>query len=163
MKKFLASLMLIALVLCSAIPSFAEGTTWDLSEMSFQELIDLRRQIDYELWNAEEWQEVLVPEGVYEIGVDIPAGHWSISVSLDQSKNRQSINIRWGEQLSTGKKHVTSPLYFFGSIYGTDHKTYEVGYPTEIDLELIDGTYLEIDGGNVIFKPYIGKPSLGFK
>ena len=34
---------------------------------------------------------------------------------------------------------------------------------TELDFELRIGNYVIIDSGSVIFSPYTGKPSLGFK
>ena len=34
---------------------------------------------------------------------------------------------------------------------------------TSADLDLPDGAYVSIEDGNVIFTPYQGKPSLGFK
>ena len=162
MKKVLISILLGTMVLCSVVPSFAEGTTWDLSSLSFQELIELRRQIDYELWNADEWQEVVVPQGIYEIGVDIPAGHWNITVDPNQGKYNQDIDIVWGEELDASKTQIRS-RYVSKCIYGTGSEYYDAGDLTEIDFELCEGTYLSISGGSVIFKPYIGKPALGFK
>ena len=33
------------------------------------------------MWKTDEWQRVEVPAGVYEIGVEIPAGEWTLSSS----------------------------------------------------------------------------------
>ena len=36
-----------------------------------------------EMMKSDKWQEVRVPVGVWEVGKDIPAGHWSITCALD--------------------------------------------------------------------------------
>ena len=134
------------------------------SDWHWQKNIFMKEGIDYELWNAGEWQEVLVPQGVYEIGVDIPAGHWSISVDPNQGEYNQDIRIVWGTELDVSKKKISySSEYADARIFGIFSTYYDVGDLTEVDYELREGTYLTISGGNVIFKPYIGKPSLGFK
>lgn len=71
-KRLIAS---AALVACLAAPARAEI---DLSGMSFAELVDLQQQITAAIMQTDEWQEVKVPSGFYEIGRDIPAGRWTL-------------------------------------------------------------------------------------
>ena len=71
MKKFLITL----LVVCMIIPIAASE---DLSSLSFDQLIDLRNQINAEIASRPEWKEVEVPVGQWVIGEDIPAGTYRI-------------------------------------------------------------------------------------
>ncbi len=57
----------------------AEKSAFDLQGLSFNELLALREQINLAIWNSNEWQCVEVPAGNYTIGIDIPAGYWTIS------------------------------------------------------------------------------------
>lgn len=79
MKK-LVSFFLTALLLFSA----ASADPVDLSGLSFDELVALRDQINLAIWNSQEWQEVTVPAGIWQVGKDIPAGHWSIRVAAEK-------------------------------------------------------------------------------
>jgi len=47
--------------------------------LSFEELQAEILLIQHIMWNSDDWQEVMVPAGAYEVGVDIPAGDWTIS------------------------------------------------------------------------------------
>ena len=78
MKKLCA--LILALILCSSA-ALAEGI--DLSGMSFDELLELQRQVTQALWASDEWVSASVPTGLYEVGVDIPAGHWTVDAGDD--------------------------------------------------------------------------------
>lgn len=154
MKKLL-SLFLTALLFCSS----AAADPVDLSGMSFDELVALRDQLNLAIWNSQEWQEVTVPAGVWIVGQDIPAGHWSIRVAakkdffyvscfdaLNEIEQRPASGARLVQQ------KIASPGYSaFGEIN-----------PESADLILEDGWFFKC-GGSVIFTPYTGKPDLGFK
>ena len=73
MKRFFC--LLFALVL---LPVVSLADLPDISSLSYVELVQLRNQINLAMWNSQQWQEVSVPPGIWEIGVDIPAGHWSV-------------------------------------------------------------------------------------
>lgn len=74
MKKLATLILILALIL---VP--AARAEIDLSGMSFDELVDLQRQVTAAIMQTDEWQEVEVPAGYYEVGVDIPAGRWTIA------------------------------------------------------------------------------------
>lgn len=76
MKKLIA--VLIAALMLTGCASAAVDI--DLSSLSFDELIELRTQIALEMWHRDEWKEAVAPSGYYEVGSDIPAGRWTISV-----------------------------------------------------------------------------------
>lgn len=120
----------------------------DFGNMTLAELIDARRQIQQAMWETDEWQCVEVPEGVYEIGVDIPAGHWTITLA-------GSTCMEWGTELDEYGANVV-----YGSIIDSVNKWED---PKNVSWNMAEGTYLYISGKPVIFTPYAGKPDLGFK
>lgn len=132
----------------------------ELSQLSYQELTELKDHIDLAIWNSREWQEVVVPEGVWKVGEDIPAGHWVISALGANTV------VRCGTKLDETKKEVTyGDFYFWKMIHNPDAV---VNFnpdndASEFDIDLPEGCYVSIERGRVVFTPYAGKPSLGFK
>ena len=160
MKKTVRILsLLVALILSTA--TFAHADTFDLSGLSFDELVALKDQINLAIWKSQEWQEVTVPQGVWLVGEDIPAGHWTIKT------NASYAHITLGTALDeTGKDIDIWKSYFYHgeSINSQNYKYFDpTSNKSEIDFDLKAGTYIIIDSGSVIFTPYAGKPSLGFK
>lgn len=153
MKKLFV--LILALVLCC---SSAFAGSIDLSGMTFDELVALREQLNLAIWNSQEWQEVTVPEGTYQIGVDIPAGHWSIKEVNDLYLHVFYFDILNEDTRSLGRGSQYYDTYLQRS--GVD----AFGYPvlSETDIDMKDGWYFECSGP-VVFTPYTGKPDLGFK
>ena len=160
MKRTLSILsVLFAITLCAT--PFVSAETFDLSSLSYDELIALKDQINLAIWNSQEWQEVTVPQGVWKVGEDIPAGHWTIKTNASHAWVRICTAID-----STGKEvdvYNTEFLYseFISSPYSWSFDA--DSDRTEIDFDLKSGYYVVIDSGSVIFSPFVGKPSLGFK
>lgn len=153
MKKLLC--IMIALLL--PVAALAEV---DLSGMSYDELVALKEQVSLAIWQSEEWQEVEVPAGVYTVGKDIPAGKWTIKAA-----DGVSSDIEWGDKLDasgTGLEWDGS-IYELEFLYSETYKFYEKGDKTEITWDIKDGQYIIVSDGIVVFTPYAGKPSLGFK
>lgn len=73
MKKLIA----LILVFACLMPVIAVADL-DLSGYSFDDLIDLQRQITAEILSRPEWKEVTVPAGDWVVGTDIPAGSYGI-------------------------------------------------------------------------------------
>ena len=154
MKKII---LLLALALLLPVVAAAQV---DLSGMSYAELVELRDQINLAVWESDEWQEVTVPQGVWVVGEDIPAGHWTIKAA-----DGAYCYVKYGPTLDASSKDldysrenvseiVTSPSTSF---YDANSDR------TEIDVDAKSGFYFVIDSGSAIFTPYSGKPSLGFK
>lgn len=153
MRRFLSAL---AALLLAASPALAADPI-DLSGMSFDDLVALREQINLAIWNSQEWQEVTVPAGTWEIGKDIPAGHWTIKPANDfvcsiyycseLDELGHSAKFSFDGYLTENLVRPTS-AYFNGGI-------------SEIDLVMEPGHYF-INDIDAIFCPYIGKPDLGF-
>ena len=154
MKRFfLLFLAAVLLIGCAAADPV------DLSGMSFDELIALRDQMNLAIWNSQEWQEVTVPAGIWRVGADIPAGHWSIRVAGDCDV----ILVSYFDKLDDAGLSVGSGAYLFYQTIATPGLSGfgEVNAET-VDIEMQDGWFFKCDG-TVVFSPYAGKPDLGFK
>jgi len=153
MKKFVICILALLLICCAAMAEI------DLSGMSYDELVALKDQINLAMWECEEWQEVTVPEGVWVVGEDIPAGHWTIRVAA-----KQDYFYIWYCNAIDPVTH--------GPAYGSVNVDYNIASPgfsafgevnaTECDIEMEDGWYF-MNGGAVVITPYTSKPDLGFK
>lgn len=151
----------ISFVLCLALCCSVALAEVNLSGMSFDELVALKDKINLAIWNSQEWQEVTVPQGVWLVGEDIPEGHWTISCKLKYAR------IKTGTVLDDTKQDIdswNSDFYVYETVTNPEYKYFDAGSDkTQIDLELKAGVYVIIDRGDVVFSPYTGKPSLGFK
>jgi len=155
MKKLFA--LILSMVALSA-PAMADV---DLSSMSYDELVALKDQINLAIWNSQEWQEVTVPQGIWEIGVDIPVGHWTI-----RAADGVWCSVQYGSQIDTNGKELSrrSNDFFSEILVSTSSRVYTPGKDaTALDVNALVGAYICIDKGDAVFTPYAGKPSLGFK
>lgn len=144
------------------IPAFSFADLPDISGLSYDELVQLRDQINLILLSSQEIQEFIVPAGVWTVGEDIPEGYWTVTP-------KDSITSFWyGDKLNESK---TGPGY--GWDYNTgvavtlDGKINSDGswkYPDEqhsVSIEMKAGMFVIIKK-SCIFTPYSGKPDLGF-
>jgi hypothetical protein len=155
MKRFIAAI--IAFVLVSTFTP-AIGEQFDLSGLSFEQLVSLRDQINLAIWNCQEWQEVSVPAGVWVIGQDIPAGHWTI-----RPASKVYTNVAYCDRLDKyGKRPGSGWLGWNGTLAAEDHHESTANERHEVDLIMEEGMYF-INRDTCIFTPYAGKPDLGFK
>lgn len=154
--KRIVTLLLVLLCMVGV----ASAETPNLSGMSFDELVALNDQINLAIWNSQEWQEVEVPQGVWVVGQDIPAGKWTIKAA-----DGITTFVEWGDVLDESG----IGLSFSGKLYETkyiksvNYRYYEKGDCTEVIWELKDGQYFIVEDGIALFSPYSGKMSLGFK
>lgn len=146
MKKLvLLASIAIMLILFSLVPvTLAETQDIDLSKMSYAELVALKDKINLAIWNSQEWQEVTVPVGVYQIGVDIPAGYWTIS-----PLKGMYVGISLGYTLDKTLTYITD--------------AYPNTYTASSVSWYLEEGYIEIWDAPAIFTPYAGKPDFGFK
>ena len=156
MKKI--AIMILAIVL---IPLAAIADLPDLSGLTFEELVQLRDQINLAMWNSQEWQEVTVPQGVWVVGEDIPIAHWTISLSPSASAKWASIKYcdRLNEAGTDAGNQFYCNIYDYLDVGSADNDK----YPQSIHIDLKPGTYIIIGHAPVVFTPYTGKPDLGFK
>ena len=154
MKKFTCILLLVALMGCIVLPACAEEI--DLTTLTWEELLELKSAITLEQLTRDEWEEVEVPQGVYKVGEDIPAGKWTITC-----KTGYSCMFSFGDTLRDDGHSVSwSGIYDIAYIYRSSGKD---GDMTEYTFEAKDGYYIIIEDSPATFTPYTGTRDLGFK
>lgn len=158
MKKLVTLFLILALAVPAA--AMASAALPDLSGLSFDELIQLKEKISLELWNRPEWQEVMVPPGVYAVGPDIPAGHWSIRPAEECGPEYVIYGVA-----TKDKGHdidIMAGDYIMECICDPTAPYYSLEYKTSTDIDMEDGHFVRLDC-TMIFTPYTGKPDLGFR
>ena len=158
MKKLITIILLLTMIL----PSVALADLPDISGLSFDELVQLREQINLAIWNSEEWQEVTVPIGAWQFGKDIPVGKWTISVASDSPYDWAAV-VYCDKLKGTGIPSAASDCRIWQSTTMNSKSSDDVSSPTSIDIDGTEGMYIIIDKAPVVFTPYAGKPDLGFK
>ena len=133
----------------------------DLSSMTIEDLATLKNKINLTIWASKNWQEVKVPQGVWKVGEDIPAGHWTLKCAEGASYS----TIHWGEKLGeSGDDIAYSGRYStYNRIYNPTRYTNADNYSYQYNFEVQEGDYIIIENGSVIFMPYVGKPAFEFK
>lgn len=154
MRRILACALSLIMLLALSPVCYADV---DLSGMSYDELVALKDKINRAIWDSEEWQEVEVPQGVWAVGEDIPAGKWTIKAIPGGNAY-----IKVGDTVKDGGTDVKAN--YTVDIYDPGHRGYKEGTSlTESTVDLVAGQYVSINYANAIFMPYAGKPTLGFK
>lgn len=163
MKRIFVLVLMIIMLMALSLPAFSETISIDLSLLSYEDLVTLKDQITLAMWNSKDWQEVTVPQGVYQVGVDIPAGHWTIRPT--ETTRYSYCFIKCGMALDSTKKDLEwDDSYMYESLASEKSEDYDpVTDKSESDFELVDGIYVIVEGSSAVFTPYTGKPSLGFK
>lgn len=155
MKKLLALIMIIVL----AVPAAAAADLPDISGLSYDELVQLKDQINLAIWESQEWQQVEVPEGTYLIGTDIPAGHWTIIPYYKDTL----CNVVYFDRVDKYGKNPASGWDGWSMMIAESNKYSDFDkYAHQCDGIFEEGMYLKVTG-RVYFTPYAGKPDLGFK
>ncbi|MBR3795734.1 MAG: hypothetical protein IKK34_06865 [Clostridia bacterium] len=133
----------------------------DLSGMTYADLVSLKDQLNLAMWESQDWQEVIVPNGTWKIGEDIPAGYWTISSRSD----RYNTIIYSNEMGDNGVDldWVLAPKAIHATICGPDHWMYNSSMDRYVSIDCKEGFWIQISGGAVQFTPYSGKPSFSFK
>lgn len=157
MKKFLSLL----LVLCLLLPAMAVAESIDLSTLSFDQLVQLRQRISQELTTRPEWKEVTVPQGVWEVGVDIPEGHWVITAAPGCDTFLKISSLL--DETGTKVKFTIDSLYIAERLTSKSNRLFDnTKHKDSFDVILKSGWFVLVDDGSVVFTPFTGKPSLGF-
>ena len=101
MKRLIA----VLLISCFVFTSASAGAP-DLSGLTYEQLIALQHYITAEITGRPEWKELTIPAGEWVVGVDIPAGEYSISPVGDGAHLR--IYDKNGSAVRTGGIHEES-------------------------------------------------------
>lgn len=139
MRKIVSILLSVLLVFSF---SFAFAET-NLSDMSYDDLIALQKELTKEIMSRPEWKEVKIPAGEWVVGQDIPAGIYSIVIP----KGGSAVIHLWGAAIDDYDTNGGMRLSDYR------HEGEDIG-----KIELFDGNILEL-GDTVILTPPI---SLGF-
>lgn len=131
-------------------PSRFYDVNTDLSDFSYEELLQLRADVDAALWASDSWQDVTVPTGVYIVGEDIPAGKWSIEIGEPESEYYTVCSVAT----------YGTPDDYYNSHGCVSSAVLQPGIP--FTLNIIDGQLVEINGNRILFHPFTGA-SIGFK
>lgn len=163
MKKVVA--IIAVLVMACVLTASAEDVTYDLKNLSLAELIEVRDLVQQYMWASDEFQSVTVPQGIWVVGEDIPAGKWNVKCAHGEGYMMRQCKIQWGGKpdadgfisLSQRKGEIT--------LNDQENPDYNKGSLTEYVLELVNGDYVSINDayGKAVFSTYTGKPNLGFK
>lgn len=158
MKKLLA----ILFVFLMSSSAFAEGI--DLSSMSYDQLVKLKDRINLAMWNSQEWQEVTVPQGLYIVGKDIPAGHWTIKCAGSYFGKIEVCDVMDKTHKDVNPYAAGSRYYWQEEVYNPSNVLYnQYNDLAECDIILQNGLFVVVKYSSLIFTPYTGKPDLGFK
>lgn len=155
MKKVICAIV-AALLLLGAV---AQAESIDLSGLSFEELAALRDRAQMEMMQRDAWQEVTVPQGVYQVGAQIPAGTWTVRAAVGNETQ-----IEWGQKLdASGQSIDWSGAYDIEYIYNPNGRYYTPGDRTEYTFTVRAGDYIVISDGPATFTPGGVTPSFTFK
>lgn len=156
MKRFFCLLFVLVLLPVASLSDLP-----DLSALSFDELFQLRGQALLAMWNSDQWQEVRVPAGVYEIDVDIPEGYWTLVPN-----SGDSVSYVYCDQLDETRSTFAHDCEIWQSYWVNAARTLNNEWKDksslhELSLDMKAGRFIIIPC-ETIFTPYAGKPDLGF-
>lgn len=157
MKKLCCLALAVALLGTLDVPAAAQEV--DLAALSWEELVELKAKINLELLTRKEWQEVEVPQGVYVVGEDIPAGKWTVKCFPGQ----RYCTLHWGDVLKENGHEISYDSTAEDKAWIHDPELGEPGSMFEYTFEAKEGYYIVVGIASAIFTPYTGKPDLGFQ
>lgn len=144
MKKLFCLILTGILIMSAAL---AEEI--DLSGLSLRELEALRNRCLLEMFSRDDWQEVSVPQGVYKVGVHIPAGTWTV-----QCKNGYFTTIEWGDRLGANGHQVDlTDRCDYTSVYNPNNERTDPSERISYTFTVRNGDYIIIDYAPAVFTP----------
>ena len=170
MENLTMNKLIISLLICSILLTVAFGESIDWSQYPDDELESTIAELTTMLESAKAELSsrdgdntvdgVRVPIGVWYIGEDIPAGHYTINVAPDQYMVWGSIKV--GTVLDDTGKDINrheSEYYYYEQVRLKGSKA--AVSQDEIDYDFKDGGILIVEYADMLFTPYV-KPKLGF-
>jgi len=133
-------LITIILILAVLLPAAALADLPDISELKPEELLELNRRIQIQLFGEKLAEGIDVPASDYIVGEDIPAGTYRMTVKFPSSGGTLVVY----ETSEKRKKTFNSSL---GEFWGV----VEIG-----KVELEEGNLVHIHGNTLTFFPYTG-------
>lgn len=130
-------IIILALIVLMAIPAAAEDL--DLAKLSYADLAALGKKCQDEMITRPEWKQAKVPQGIYLIGEDIPAGKYTISAMASSSETRIDILRSDAEDWEIGDS------FYLGTSFNE----------MTVNLTLYNGDQITIAFGSVTFSPFV--------
>ena len=141
---------LIAAVVCLFILPVAALAEYDFSALTYDELVSVSKQIGNAIMSHADFDSVSVPQGVWQVGVDIPEGVWILS-----STAGRYVSVVYGSRLDESGNAMNQ---FNDGNVGQDLEDDQVWR-----VNAKAGNYFQIKYNNVTFTSDAGTTSLGFK
>lgn len=134
---------LAAMILCAVLwVGAVSAENIDLASMTYDELVELKDCLNIAIWQSENWSEVTVPVGYWQVGVDIPAGTYALKTNMTSS---------W----LLAYTDIDENGLYVGPHYSFDLRDDAKEAKSPIDVvELSDGMSVLVDNGEAIFIPY---------
>ena len=139
------------------VPGFKEFSD-SVQNYNFEQYKSLYDDILIEMKSRDEWQEVPIYDGTWEVGTQIPAGRWSIF-----PQDGELCGVHYGHRLNDDGT-LSSSIYN-EAIKSPLRSTYRDGIDVPFaSMVAKEGYYFEFDnaGNYVVFTPYVGKPLFSF-
>ena len=153
MRKLIA----VFLILIMILPAAALSDLPDISGLTFDELVELKNMINLAILNCDEWQEVKVSAGVWVVGEDIPAGHWTV-----RPLEGKMTQVYYCEKVLEVEKLPDHSGASHTIVIISESLPLGATHANSVDYNMQKGWYF-ICNDPVIISPYTGKPDLGFK
>lgn len=131
----------------SMLPSFVLADV-DLSGMSYDELINLSKEVGLAIMSNDDFDSVEVPMGLWEVGVDIPEGTWIITSQKDFT------SVIYGSTLDESGNDMN--MFSKGNTYA------DIDKGETWRIKATNGNYICVKYNSVKFTSDTGS-SLGFK
>lgn len=151
MRKLITVILILALILPAAAVAEEDN---EFMGLSYIELMGKLGKVERALWACGEWQSVDVPAGVYKIGEDIPAGHWSLSPTAYDD----FYVIGYGTKLDITETSIENDAIVGWWNLSSDYSNTMMH---TLDVVLTEGYYLYL-GHKTTFQTYSGKPKPDF-
>lgn len=138
MKKkriaFSAALCVLLAVMCI----FCTGCIAE--EFDYDEAVLRYEQAGRALWKAYDWNSVVVPWGVWEIGRDIPAGKWRIEAATDTS-----VEVVYSDRVQAGGAYVYISEALFEEYIKSPNNLARSSLSTFfVEIDMRSGSFLQI-------------------
>lgn len=143
----------------ATLPDSQIQSKFDFSNMSFSDLTVLKDGLNMRIWSSYKWDKVIVPVGMYKVGVDIPAGYFCVESPNDYTR------ISYGQKLYA--HYLDLEIYddWEQEIENVNYSGYKEGDLASVNINLEEGYYLSVNENTCAsFSPAVEKKaSLGFK
>lgn len=139
MKKVMTFGLIFVMLFCS---------TWAMAA-DFEQLIKEKEELCQALWFVEDWNEVVLPTGTYEVGKDIPAGKWTFW-AYDYARPQ----IQYASKLQPGgaSMHASRDVEKYETVNSPKRTGFDPALDDSFfDIEMENGKYICIKYGTAVF------------